>query len=706
MSAVTISAISWPRGRAAEGVERLARAAGLPLGASANANQHMNQVPSIAAALGLEAEAVDASYDEIGGLLRAAGPAVIRINDGDPNNDDDPNNAAMVMLIGARGRRVRVVSPDHRVTTIPIEMLRRTLVEPAAQPLRVETERLLNESGVAASASVANALVAERLRSQRLQAGWLLRVPASTAFRSQLRAAKVRRTFVLLSAAHAAQYLLWLAAWWLLGRAALQGRLDPGWLSAWTVMLLSVIPLQLAAFWMQGRLAITIGALLKQRLLAGAFRLEPEEIRREGAGHLLGRVIEAEAFESLALGGGFTAVFAALELVIAAAVVALASPHLALLLALWTCVAAVLGVIFFRRRLSWVQHRITLTLELIERMVGHRTRIAQQRPERWHDGEDESVERYVEESASMDRAAVRLVALVPRGWMVVGLAGIAPMFVRGEDGVSLSIALGGVLLAFRGLDRLTQGISSLAGAAIAWRQTAPVFRAASRARVEAAVADLPASSNSISTDGRQPAALEATDIRFRHSGRDQPVLQGCDLTIAPGERVILQGPSGGGKSTLASLLAGLRSPQSGLLMLDGLDRHTLGSDGWRRRVVLVPQFHENHLVLGSLAFNLLMGVSWPPSEADFGRAEGVLRELGLGATLDRMPSGLLQTVGETGWQLSHGERSRVFLARALLQQPDVLILDESFAQLDPENMKLALDAVTSRPSSVLLIAHP
>jgi ATP-binding cassette subfamily B protein len=698
MSAMALPAICWPRDRVAEGVERLARAAALPIAASANVNTHVQQVPSIAAALGLEAEAVDASYDEIAGLLRAAGPAVIRIND--PNKADDPDKAALVMLIGARGRRARVVTTDHHVTSIPIETLRRTLVEPAARPLRVETERLLSESGVAARAAVTNALVAERLRSQRLDAGWLLRVPASTAFRSQLRAASVRRNFLVLSAAHATQYILWLAAWWLLGRAALQGRLDPAWLSAWAVMLLSVIPLQLAAFWVQGRLAITIGALLKQRLLAGAFRLEPEEIRREGAGHLLGRVIEAEAFESLALGGGFTSVFAALELAIAASVLAVATPRLALLLVLWTGVAAVLGVIFFRRRLSWVQRRITLTLELIERMVGHRTRIAQQRPEHWHDGEDESVERYVEESASMDRAAVWLVALVPRGWMVVGLAGMTPMFVRGDSAVSLSIALGGVLLAFRALDRLTQGIWSLAGAAIAWRQTAPVFRAAGRARVEA-VAAVPSSTN-----GQQPAALEATDIRFSHAGRDQPVLQGCDLAIAPGERVILQGPSGGGKSTLASLLAGLRTPQSGLLMLDGLDRHTLGSDGWRRRVVLVPQFHENHLMLGSLAFNVLMGVSWPPSEADFGRAEAVLRQLGLGVTLDRMPSGLLQTVGETGWQLSHGERSRVFLARALLQQPDVLILDESFAQLDPENMKLALDAVTSRPSSVLLIAHP
>jgi ATP-binding cassette subfamily B protein len=122
--------------------------------------------------------------------------------------------------------------------------------------------------------------------------------------------------------------------------------------------------------------------------------------------------------------------------------------------------------------------------------------------------------------------------------------------------------------------------------------------------------------------------------------------------------------------------------------------------------VLVPQFHENHLTLATVAFNVLMGGEWPPQGDGFARAETVLRELGLGATLDKMPSGILQTIGETGWQLSHGERSRIYLARALLQNPDVLLLDESFAQLDPETMQLALDTVIAHAPTVLLIAHP
>ena len=87
-------------------------------------------------------------------------------------------------------------------------------------------------------------------------------------------------------------------------------------------------------------------------------------------------------------------------------------------------------------------------------------------------------------------------------------------------------------------------------------------------------------------------------------------------------------------------------------------------------------------------------------------AEAVCRELGLGDVLDRMPSGLLQMVGETGWQLSHGERSRLYMARALLQDADVLIFDESFAALDPDTLERAFACVLSRTKALVVIAHP
>ncbi len=150
----------------------------------------------------------------------------------------------------------------------------------------------------------------------------------------------------------------------------------------------------------------------------------------------------------------------------------------------------------------------------------------------------------------------------------------------------------------------------------------------------------------------------------------------------------------------------MRTAESGLLLLWGYDRQTIGTAEWRRRVVVVPQFHENYVLTGTFAFNLLMGRRWPPQPEDLSEAEAVCRALGLGEVLDRMPAGMQQMVGESGWQLSHGERSRLYIARALLQRADMLILDESFGALDPENLRRALQCVLQRAPTLLVIAHP
>ncbi len=184
------------------------------------------------------------------------------------------------------------------------------------------------------------------------------------------------------------------------------------------------------------------------------------------------------------------------------------------------------------------------------------------------------------------------------------------------------------------------------------------------------------------------------------------MLDDCALEIRRGDRVLLEGPSGGGKSTLAALLAGLRAPSSGSLALDGVERSALGVERWRARVGAAPQFHENHVFSASLLFNLLLGRAWPPRREDVAEAEAICRELDLGPLLARMPSGLEQLVGESGWQLSHGERSRLYIARSLLQPLDVRILDESFAALDPETLERALACVLSRAETLVVIAHP
>jgi ATP-binding cassette subfamily B protein len=584
------------------------------------------------------------------------------------------------------------------------------------QRLVARVDQLLGEAKVPKrrQARARMALLHERLSPVRLNGGWLLRLPPGASMWRQVRQARLPRHLLVLIGTHTVQYLLVLLSWWLVGRGALEGRLDQGWLLAWTLILLTTVPFRLLTIWSQGVLAIGAGGLLKQRLLYGAMRLAPEEVRHQGAGQFYGRVLEAQAVESLALSGGFLALVAGIELLMAAVVLGQgAGGTLQVLLFLgWVALALLLNWRSFRYRQRWTAARLGLTHDLVERMVGHRTRLAQEPREHWHDGEDQALERYFALSRETDGTAL-VQALVPGGWLIVGLLGLTPAFVSGSGGpAALAVSLGGMLLASRALGKVMTSLSYFMGAVIAWKQVALFFHAGVRPEVSGPPAFALAlgpraheAKNGHKAEDRQPV-LDARDLIFRYHGRGEPILRACSLQISIGDRVLLEGPSGGGKSTLASLLIGLRLPQSGLLLLQGLDWQTLGSEGWRRRVVGAPQFHENHVFTETFAFNLLMGRRWPASPEDLQQAEALCRDLGLGDLLDRMPAGLQQMVGETGWQLSHGERSRLYIARALLQDADLVVLDESLAALDPETFHQSLRCVLDRVSTLLVIAHP
>jgi ATP-binding cassette subfamily B protein len=322
----------------------------------------------------------------------------------------------------------------------------------------------------------------------------------------------------------------------------------------------------------------------------------------------------------------------------------------------------------------------------------------------------------------MDRIGLQLNAIISRGWIVVGLAGIALPFIANQaPSAALAISLGGVLLAAGALSKLAGGAQSLVGLFIAWRQVGPLFEAAARpaglpsldfvaytpGESAPQVPQDPASARYFpGPEGAEQPLLVARDLSFRYRERGRAVLQAVSLQVRPGERLLLEGPSGGGKTTLAAVLTGLRTPENGSLLLWGYDRQILGEQEWRRRVVMAPQFQENYVFSETFAFNLLMGRHWPPRPGDLEEAEAICRELGLGEVLDRMPSGFQQMLGESGWQLSHGERSRLFIARCLLQQADMIVLDESFGALDPENLQRALESVLKRAPTVLVIAHP
>jgi ATP-binding cassette subfamily B protein len=705
------SQFCWPLSRLGEGLEELARRAGL-----AAASNHALVVPTAveqgvpgelarwiawaAGRLGIDADALESPVPDVGRLLQGAGPAVLRLV-----TKEGPR---FVLLLKAGRRAVQVIGPDLAIHRCAVELLRAALCAPYEAPLAREIDRLLDQAQVPAARrpKVGAALLAERLASERVGGCWMLRMPPATGFWRQLAEARLPRRLQLMLVLFVAVYGFEILAWSLIGDAALNGRVDTGWLAAWLMLVLSIVPVRLVGSWLSATFALDAGQILKRRMLVGALRSDLETVKRQGAGQLLSRVMESQALESLALNGGLSIVVAVVELGFGAWLLAIGAGgrfHL-VLLALWLIVSMGLGWRYFVRLREWTAQRLGMTHDLVEQMIGHRTCLAQEWPARRDARQDSAMRDYVQGSRQMDNATTPVAAVIPGGWLFLGLLGLAPAFVNGSGSATgLAIGFGGVLLADRAFGGMSAGLAGLARAAIAWRNVGGLFQAAVSAAQSASF--VPATGRSGEPAGAARKLVDASGLVFRYAPQSEPVLRGVDLSIYRGERILLEGASGGGKSTMAALLTGLQKPESGLLLLNGLDRSTLG-DSWHELATEAPQFHENHVLNGTLGFNLLMGRNWPASGDELQEARDLCDELGLGELLERMPSGMMQMVGESGWQLSHGERSRIFLARALLQDAQLTILDESFASLDPETLNLCLECVLNRTQTLLVIAHP
>jgi len=508
------------------------------------------------------------------------------------------------------------------------------------------------------------------------------------------------RAFTLL-AVHVSETLLFLGSWACVGLGALTGRFDAGWLAAWALALGSTVPLHAASTWLQGAVALGFAGLLKQRLLVGAMALDPDLVRRKGAGEILSETLETEAIGDLGASGGIAAALALLELLIAPTLFQWGAAFFAEAAILIVWIGLSLGLIAHNAKLraNWTLQRLTSTNRLVENMTAHRTRVAQQAPAHWHDGEDADLDQYLQASYNLDASAARITAGLPRAYVIAGILALAPTFLNGTSSLTqLAVTFGAILFVAGALQRLSFGFSDVAAIWIAWRMAAPLLAAAREVRPDSPLADTHPTPQGI-------PVLHAQSLCFVHPTHLEPVLGDCTMTIHRGDRILLEGNSGTGKSTLAAILAGSRAARSGFVLAGGLDRATLGDEAWRRRIALAPQYHENHIIAAPLIFNLLMARAYPHTAQDIAQAAEVCQELGLRDLIDRMPAGLNQFVGDTGWRLSQGESSRIFLARALLQQAEVVVLDESLAALDPENFRQCLECVLRRAATLILIAH-
>lgn len=668
------------------------------------------------ARLGLETEAVATLPPDVPSLLQHGGPALWRIR--------TELGEGLLLLLPARtwpwpgSPRVRLLTPAHRVQTVLATVLQQALLARLQAPFASEVQALLATAGVPPSrqARARAAMLSERVADHPVGTCSLLRLPPSASLRAHARDMRLTPRLGRAMGMFATVYALEIIGWGLIGHATLSGRLDMGWLIAWALLIFTLIPLRLLGQWLDARVAIDLARRVKSRLLLGALQSPPDQVKTQGAGQLLAQVLESQALEGLIIQGGFGTLVAVLELVFATGTLLAGAGgwlHVGLLLA---CVGVGLWLLlrFHPALQRWTRSRLHMTHDLVEQMVGHRTRLVQQQGQRHTDQQDQALAAHAQDARTMDERLLPIVGLLPRGWMLVGLIGLAPAFVQatatGGASAGMAVGLGGMLLAYRALGGLSTSLASLSRAAIAWQACGPLWRNAAAPPtpahfIAAPSPTTPSTLPSTPPPTHPPLLLDASALRLQHRPDAPAVFSGLGLQLHRGERVLLQGASGGGKSSLAAVLSGLREPQQGLLLVQGWDRHTLGTQ-WRQWVSHAPQFHDNHILSASLAFNLLMGRQWPPSEDDLQEAQTLCEALGLGELLARMPAGLMQMVGDTGWRLSHGEASRIYLARALLKGAPLTVLDESFAALDPDTLGQCLQCAWDHSDTLMVVAHP
>lgn len=666
--------------------------------------------------MSVEVETVSTAYGDVTRLLYYGAPALIPIyatqqHLHDPHGVTVPN--FLILLKGGRWR-VTLLGADGSIHRYPTELVRAAICAALEIPLQPTVEALLNEMAMPDKQrdKARRGLLHEELQHLEIPGFRLLQLTPGNGFWRQVRQARLAGLLRNGMLTQALSYGSLLVCMELVKRATEGGALVWSLIIAGILTLLLATPFFAVSTWLGFIFNYGSSVLVKQRLFYGILHLDLDELQLQGIGQFLSWLIESETLQEVGLTRAALVTMAVVPLLVIDLALFIGGDFLIGFFMLgWFGVTTWMGYRLCLRYITLNAHHTDMITGLLERIRGHQTRLVQE--DQWHEADDRDVADYLALAQQYDRENLRIWVLLPYGWIVLMLLGISADFVI-VPGVANSTSVGLRFMAFVfgsfQFQFLALAIPDIARAYAAWRLIDPIQHAATqRTAAERMIAGAGDEIDVHPEDLELPKdipLIEGRGLTFRYREGGRAILSGCNLAIYYGDRLLLEGPSGGGKSTLASLLIGLHTPETGLLLLRGLDRFTVNEQVWRQRVVAAPQFHENHVLNASLAFNLLMGRHWPAWPEDLEEAEVICRELGLGSLLDRMPLGLHQLVGEQGWRLSHGERSRLYIARALLQNADLVILDESFASLDPENMQIALECVLKRAVTLFVIAHP
>jgi ATP-binding cassette subfamily C protein len=275
----------------------------------------------------------------------------------------------------------------------------------------------------------------------------------------------------------------------------------------------------------------------------------------------------------------------------------------------------------------------------------------------------------------------------------------AILLAEGQDLQSILLLLGMfTLAAVRLIPSTSRIISALAQLRYRYASTEIIYRelVAQRQHPSAALPGV-ADEEALPAPFRRSLVIE--HLSYRYPGALQPSIEDVSLEIPKGHWVALIGPTGAGKTTLADLILGLLVPTSGRILVDGRDLHE-NITGWQRNIGYVPQ--NVYLIDDSIRRNIAFGV--PEDEIDDGRVWQALQEAQIDRLVRSLPGGLNAMIGQQGDRLSGGERQRLGIARALYRDPEVLVIDEATANLDPGTEAAVVEAIGALRGKKTIIA--